>query len=56
MIIPPTNTLSEEALDFTFVAAADRMHILLNGVPQLRCTLRHCAAYSVDVPLCHVTQ
>ena len=50
IIIPLTNPRASEALDFTFVAAADCMYFQLHKIPQLRCTYGHCAAYSADVP------
>jgi hypothetical protein len=50
IVIPLTTPRADEALDFTFVAAADCMYFQLHQVPQPRCTWGHCAAYSADAP------
>jgi hypothetical protein len=50
IVIPLTAPRPDEALDFTFVAAADCMFFQLHRVPHSRCTYGHCAAYFTDAP------
>ena len=48
IVIPLTTPRVDEALDFTFMAAAECMFVKIHETPQARRTYGHCAAYSVD--------
>jgi hypothetical protein len=50
MIIPLASPSADQPLDFTFVAEADCMYVVLHGVPLARCTYGHCTAYSAGAP------
>ena len=48
IVVPLTTPRVDEALDFTFMAAAECMFVKIHETPQTRRTYGHCAAYSVD--------
>ena len=49
MILPLTEPVENQALDFTYLAASTLMFIQIHGTPQLRMTYGHCLEYSLGV-------